>query len=191
MAGRVRALGHEQVNFAVRLILTLTHFVLHDATLLVHASGVDDAEEMAHAVRFHPQRDVERGRRHVLEIIGAVFVRRAVLVGRADPLERLDVVIVEMFAAVEHQVLEQMREAGPAGPLVLGAHVVPDVHGHDGRLVVLVHQQRQAVFQDEPLIGDRDRRRHSDAYPGTSRSSGTLGGRRECGSDPERQGEKR
>ena len=146
---------------------------------------------MPHPVRFHPERDVERRRRHVLEIIGAVFVRRAVLVGRADALEGLEVVIVEMLAAVEHQVLEQMREAGPAGPLVLGAHVIPDVHGHDRRLVVLVHQQRQAVFQDEPLIGDRDRCRPSHADPGTGGASGTLRGRREGGRDPERQGEKR
>jgi hypothetical protein len=34
--------------------------------------------------------------------------------------------------------------------------VIPDVDGYDGRLVILVHDYRQAVLQDEFLVGDVD-----------------------------------
>ena len=50
--------------------------------------------------------------------------------------------------------LEQVGEAGLARDLVLGADVVPDVHGHDGREVVLGDDQAQAVGQ--ALVGELD-----------------------------------
>src|SRR6267378_3621795 len=174
MSGRIRALGHQVVDLAVGLILALPLFVLHDAALFVDLRGVDRAEQMAHAVRFHPQRHVERVGGHVLEIVGAVFVGGAVLIGRADALERLEIVVIEVLAAVEHQMLEQVREPRAAGPLVLRAHVVPDVHGDDRRLVVLVDQQRQTVFQHETLIRNGDGR-------GCGRSRGPLGARPRSG----------
>src|SRR3989449_401037 len=103
-----------------------------------------------------------------------------------------------MLAAVEHQVLEQMRESRPAGPLVLRAHVIPDVHGDDRRLVILMNEQRQAVFQHKALIRDRDGRRLRGARPalGPRPRRGprrALGGSR-CGQrrgEPQRQGNKR
>ena len=176
MTGWERALGHQQVDFAVRLVFSLALLVLHDAPLLVHLRGVDDAEQMAHAVRFHPQRDIKRSGGDVLEVIGAIVVRGAVLIRRANALEGLEVVVVEVLAAVEHQVLEEMREPRPARPLVLRAHVVPDVHGNDGCLVILMDQQRQPVFQCEPLIGDRDGRRLGGSGTGPCGSGGALGG---------------
>ena len=156
MAGRERALGHQQVDLAVGLVFPLPFLILHDAPLFVHLRGVDDAEQVTHAVRFHPQRDVERAGGDILEVIGPVVIRGAVLVGRADALEWLEVIVVEVLAAVEHQVLEEMREPGASRLLVLGAHVVPDVHGNNGRLVVFVHEQRQPIFQHEPLIRNGD-----------------------------------
>src|SRR6266436_2004577 len=170
MAGRIGALGHQHVDLAVGLVLTLPFFVLHHPALFGELRGVDRAEQMPHAVRFHPQRDVERGGGHVLEVVGAIVVGGAVLIGRADALERLEIVVVEMLAAVEHQVLEQVREPRAPGPLVLGAHMVPDVDGDDRRLVVLVDEQRQTVFQHETLIRDGDGR-------GCGRARGPLGTR--------------
>ncbi len=61
-----------------------------------------------------------------------------------------------VFAAAEHEVLEEMGEAGLAGALVLGAHVVPDIDRDDGRLVVLVDDQGQSVFEDKFLVGNID-----------------------------------
>ena len=191
MTRRVRALRHQEIDFPVGLILPLPFLVLHDAALLVHLRRIDHPEQVAHPVRFHPQRDVERAGRDVFEIVGAVVVGRAVLVRRADALERLEVVVVEVLAAVEHQMLEQMREPRAAGLLILGTHVVPDVHGDDGRLVVLVHQQRQAVFQNEPLVRDRNWRRRCgcDASPRGANGPPTLGGHRRRRREPQQQGQ--
>src|SRR6266513_1345550 len=195
MTGWERALGHQQVDFAVRLVFSLALLVLHDAPLFVHLRGVDDAEQMAHAVRFHPQRYIKRSGGDVLEVIGAIVVRGAVLIRRANALEGLEVVVVEVLAAVEHQVLEQMREPRAPGPLVLGAHMVPDVDGDDRRLVVLVDEQRQPVFQHEALIRDGDRRRSGRPRGGPPRggSRRALGGSRcwQGRGEPERHGQKR
>ena len=50
-----------------------------------------------------------------------------------------------MLRSFEHQVLEQMREAGVARPLVLGADVIPDVDGDDRAGVILVDEHVEAV----------------------------------------------
>jgi hypothetical protein len=44
-------------------------------------------------------------------------------------------------------VLEEMGEARPSFLLVLGAHVIPEVHVHHGKLPVLVENDAKAVFQ--------------------------------------------
>src|SRR3546814_6849606 len=66
---------------AVRLVFALALFVLHHAALLIEHLLVDRAKQMAHAIGLHPQRGIERGGRHVLEIIGAIGTGGAVLVG--------------------------------------------------------------------------------------------------------------
>ena len=61
-----------------------------------------------------------------------------------------------MLAAAKHQVFEQMCEPGFAGLLILGANVVPEVDGHDRRLMVLMHDQSQSVVEHEFLVRDID-----------------------------------
>ena len=153
---RVGVLEDVQEGPAVGLVLSLPLLVLHDAALLVELRLIDRAQKVSHPVRFHPQRHVERRARDVLEVVRAVEVGGAVHVGGAHPVERLEVVVVEVLAAVEHQVLEQVREARLAELLVLRSDVVPDVHRHDRRLVVLAHDQREPVVEDELLVGDVD-----------------------------------
>jgi hypothetical protein len=46
-------------------------------------------------------------------------------------------------------VLEQVRESGLAGLLVLRADVVPDVDRDDRRLVILVDEERETVLERE------------------------------------------
>ena len=96
------------------------------------------------------------GGRHGLEIIGAVEPGGAVEVGRADLAQRLEIIARRVFGAVEHQMLEQMREAGPAGRLVLRADIVPDGDRDDRRLAVLVDDDAQAVVEGEGLVRDVD-----------------------------------
>jgi hypothetical protein len=110
-AGRERDLPHAPV----RLVVALALLVLHDAALLVQRGLVDRGQQVPHAVGLEPQRRVERGGRHVLEEVGAVLRRRAVLVGGADQLERAEEFVGMVLRGLEHQVLEQVREAGAAG----------------------------------------------------------------------------
>jgi len=70
-------------------------FVLHDAALLVEPGLGDDAEQVAHPVRFHPERHVQRRGRYVLEVIGPVEAGGAVLVRGAHGLERLEELVVK------------------------------------------------------------------------------------------------
>ena len=112
---------------------------------------IDRAEEVAHAVRLHPHRKVQRGRGHGLKVVGAVRVGRAIHAGRADLLERGEILTVIVLAAIEHQVFEQMSEASLARSLISGTHVVPECDRHDRRLAILVHDDPEAVVQVELL----------------------------------------
>ena len=151
---REKAANQVLEHLAVRLILALALFVLDHAALLIEAFLGDGAEQVAHAVGFHPQREVEAGRRHCLEVVGAVERRGAVLAGGTDALERFEVLVVVVLRAIEHQVLEQMCKPGSTALLILRAHVVPDIDRHDGRLVILVHDNGQAVVEFK--LGERD-----------------------------------
>ena len=67
---------------------------------------------------------------------------------------RVDVGVIEVVAAAEHEVLEEMGETGLAGFLVLGADVIPGVHGDDGGLVVFVDENGETVGENELGVGD-------------------------------------
>ncbi len=154
MIGRKRVGQDVLVGAPVGTVLALALLVLHDAALRIEFLLADRAEQVAHAIRFHPQRHVERGGRHRLEVIGAIEPGGAVHVGRADLLERFEVGALAVFRTGEHQVFEQMREAGLAGRFVGRTDVVPDAHRDHGCLVVLVHDGGQAVGQGE--AGERN-----------------------------------
>ena len=156
MALREGVLGDQFVGDSVGLVLALALLVLDHAALFVQLGLVHRAQHVPHAIGFHPQGHVQRRPRHVLEVVGAVFVGRAVEIGRADALHGLEVVVVEVLRTVEHQVLEQVGEASLAGLLVLRSHVVPDVDRDDWRLAVLMNHQRQSVVQNVLRIGDVD-----------------------------------
>ena len=108
------------------------------------------------AVRFEPQHQLERGRRDGLVVAGVVG--RGVGVRRA-PLG-LDQAVVLLRSVVlgpgEHEVLEEMGDAGDARALVDRAGPVPDghVHGAGGR--VGREQEPHAVLErHEPHVGGR------------------------------------
>ena len=59
-----------------------------------------------------------------------------------------------------------MREAGAAGPLVLGPDVVPDVHGDDRHVMILVDDDVEAV--GERALGERKVDGLVDGVPASS-----------------------
>src|SRR6266850_4099792 len=152
MTGRIRARRYELIDLAVRTVLALALLVLHDAPLLVEFSLVDGTEQVPHTVGFQPQRGIERVDGHILEVRGAIEPRVAVHLRGTGADQRPEELVVMVLGVREHQVLKQVRKACTARSLVLAAHVIPDVHGDDWRLVVLVHDQREAVRQNVLLI---------------------------------------
>src|SRR5881296_3425001 len=161
MAWRRRALDDQLFGDTVGLVFTLTLFVLNHTTLYVEPCLVDGSQEMAHAVGLNPQGNVQSIGGNVLEKIGAVFAGGAVQIRGADPLHGLEEgplirTPFEMFAAGEHQMLEQVGETGLAGLLILGSNMIPEVDGDDGGFVILMDDQRQTIRQDELFIGNVD-----------------------------------
>src|SRR6185503_2535858 len=52
---------------------------------------------------------------------------------------------LDVLRTLEHQVLEQVREAGAARFLVLRPDVIPQLQVHDRRRVIFRRHQRQAI----------------------------------------------
>ncbi len=133
---------------------------------------------MAHAIRFEEQRGFERAGGHSLEIIGPVEPGGAVEVGRAHLFEWLEIVVVGILRPIEHQMLEQVGEAGLARRLILRPDMIPDRDRDDGRLAVLVHDHAQAVRQDELLIGNGHRLDELAHRRGSAAASGSGANRK-------------
>ena len=94
----------------------------------------------------------------VLVVVGAILGGGAVVVGAGGLEEPVELRVGRILRAHEHQVLEQVGEAGAAGLLVTGADVVPDVGGDDGDGVILVDDEGQSVGQGVDGGGDAQRR---------------------------------
>ena len=154
-----RAVGEQPaeqlvLNQAIGLVVVLPLLVLDDAALLVEHALRDRAGQPAHPIRFEKQRALQRPGRHRFEIVGAIEAGGAVVIGRADAFQRHEEVVGRVLAAVEHQMLEQVREAGAALGFEGGADIVPDADRDHRGLAVGVHDHAQAVGQRELLIGD-------------------------------------
>ena len=141
---------------AAGLIVAHPLLVLDNAALQIERLLGDRSEQVPHAVGLEEHGAVERAGRHRLEIVGAVEPGRSVPVRRADILEPAEEHAGRVFRTIEHQMLEQMREAGLALGLVLRPDVIPHRHRDDRRLVVLVDDHRQPVLELEHLVGDVD-----------------------------------
>ena len=160
------------------VLVVLAPLVQHDLTLVVELRGRERGEQVPHAVRLHPQRELERARRHDLPVVGAIGVRRSVE-QRSRLLQRMEVSLVVVRRPFEHQVLEEVREAGAARRLVLRPHVIPHVHRHDRAVVILVNDHRQAVWQRVAGVGDLHRvltRDHTGLAPDAREAAWTRSG---------------
>src|SRR6266403_3218 len=119
MADGISILREKLPSDAVGLIFALALFVLHDAALEIEFFLVQDAEQMSHAVAFREKYVIQHRSGNVFKIIGAIGVGGAVQVASADAFHGVDVGVIEIFASAEHEVLEQVSEAGLAGLFVL------------------------------------------------------------------------
>ena len=92
----------------------LPALVLHDVALRVDRLRRHRVEQVAHAIGLEEQRELERVRRHVDVVVRPIVAGRRVVLaaGRFEPL--VELAGLDVSRAHEHQVLEQMREAGAA-----------------------------------------------------------------------------
>ena len=131
----------------------LASLVADDVALVGELFAVEAFEEEAHAVAFEPEGELELVAGNGFEVVGAVEVGGAVDVGCAGALDVFDVgLFADVLGAFEHHVFEEMGEAGAAGALVERADVIPEVDGDEGKTVVFVHEDDEAVWQDELLV---------------------------------------
>ena len=145
---------------AVRLVVDAqAPLFLHRVTLIVQLLLRD--LERAHAIGFQKQRELELVRGQRLEVEREIGVRRAV--HRSAVREHLVEVfaVADVLRALEHHVLEEVREAGEPLALVARADVVRDVKRNDGRAVVLHELHAQTILQRDlgELHADLRRRR--------------------------------
>ena len=152
------------------VVVALALLVLHHVALVVQLLLVHGRQHPAHPVGLQPERQLQVVRRHRLEVVGAVEpgagVQRA-----AGALHQLEVpVLGHVLRALEHHVLEEVGEAGPAGLLVPGADAVPQVHRDHRNRRVLREDDLEAVGEGVSL--DRDRQQtHGRTTTGPSPSA--------------------
>src|SRR5438552_8118182 len=92
--------------------------------------------------------------RQRLEVVGAIQPGARVQ-GATGALHQAEVLaLVDVLRALEHHVLEEVREAGLAGLLVLAGDVVPQVDGDHRRTVIPRQDHAQAIFQAMAINGD-------------------------------------
>ena len=143
----------------VRTVLViLTALVQHDVALVRELRLGERRQQIAHAVGFHPERELERVRRDDFPIVGAIGVGRSVE-RRARALQRFEVPAIVVLRSFEHQMLEEMREACVPRALVLRADVIPEIHRDDRTRAILMEEHVESVGQR--VLRERQRHRNS------------------------------
>ena len=104
-----------------------------------------------HPVGLEEQGPLQRLGRQRLEVVRVVLVGRAVERAAGGLHEPGVLHLRHVRRALEHQVLEEVGEAGAALGLVAHADVVEDAHRHDGHAAVGGQDDPQAVVQREAL----------------------------------------
>ena len=177
-----------------RLIIALPLFILHHAALVIEFFLRHRAEQIAHPVAFQPQRAFQCRAGHSLEIIGAVEIGGAVVIGRAHFREVLEIILRRIFRSVEHQVFEQVGKAGLALGFVFRSDIIPHRNADHRGLAIFVHDHGQPVVEHEPLIGDLHLRNQRGQISGCLRggaAGGVVIGKRRGERCGERKGKRR
>ena len=163
-----RELGNHFRRAAVRLVVHAHAPLFFDRLALVVDVFLGDRRR-PHAVRFEEQRHVELIRRHLLEIDRVILIGLPVVAAAVVFDERRELAIGDVLRSFEHQVLEQMGEAGAPLSLVPRPDVIGHRYRHDRCGAVGRDDDAQPVFQArvaELDFGHRDGGRAGDAGNG-------------------------
>ena len=142
---------HLHAELGARIVADALVALLQDDLTLGQHHGVGEYQA-GHAVGLERHHGLELRLRHALEIGGVVVGGEGVLLPAHARHHVRELAGRMLGGALEHQVLEEMREAGLAGRLVGGADLVPDHVGDHRRAVVGNDHQLEAVGERE--VGD-------------------------------------
>ncbi len=105
--------------------------------------------QVDHAVGLHLHHERQAVFRDHLEIGGEVVAGEGVVLPAVARHDARELAGLDFLRALEHQVFEEMRDAGLARRLVGRADLVPDHMGDDGGAVIGDHQHVHAVGKRE------------------------------------------
>jgi hypothetical protein len=130
----------------LRLIFGAQATLFHDhPQLLRECLGVQ--AQMAHAVGFQLHHLGELVLRHLLEIGGVVVAGKGIVTAAGIGDTAVELTGPGRRGALEHHVLENMRDAGAAICFVHAAGAIPDHVHHRRRPPVLLDNDAQAIRQ--------------------------------------------
>ncbi len=171
VVGRVHRLRDGQLGAAVGAVLVrLPALVLHHLELLLQLLGGDHVGQRGQAIRLQPEERLQQVARPDLVIVRPVVAGGAVVVAAPALHDRVERRVGRVARPHEHQVLEQVREAGAPGHLVLRADVVPEVDGHQRAGSIRVKDHPKPVGQCVRFELDFEHRRRDErGHNGTNR----------------------
>ncbi len=153
---RVQHLAEDDFCHAVRLVLvTLPPLVFDDVALTVDALWRHGVQQIRHAIGFEEERQLERVRRDIDEIVRPVIVRRTVVAPPGTFEQRVEFAFLNVLGTLEHQVLEQVCKTRSPGSLIGRPDVVPHVHRHHRNGMVFVQNHVKSVRQRELRVRHR------------------------------------
>ena len=136
---------------AVRLVVDAHPALLFDDLALVRERVLVDPER-GHPVGFHPEDHRQVLRRHRLPEHRFIIVRVGVALAADRRDERGMRFGLDVLRTLEHQMLEEMREPGPARFLVLRPDVIPERQVHDRRRVIFFEDDGETVGQRRHFV---------------------------------------
>ena len=139
---------------------------VHDAALALDHLRVE--VEVAHAVGLEVEDEPGGARGEPVLVHGDVRAGVGVVASAARLHHAVELARRAILRAVEHHVLEVVRDAGDARPLVAAADAVPGVHGDVGDVVVRPDDDLEAVRQRarDDAVGARHRGRRGRGVAG-------------------------
>ena len=156
------------------VLVALAPLFQHRLALGLPVRGVD--LEVREALRLQPQRQLQRWLGHDLVEVRAIR-RRVGVEHRADGFQILEMLhLSDLVGALEHHVLEEVRQPGQAGLLVARADIDHEADGDQRRGAVGLHHDAHAVverkarqlqrFWQRPRLLRRGSRRGRRRLPG-------------------------
>ena len=125
-----------------------------DDHLALRLEGVVVQLQVNQAVGFQLQAQFQVFRRQIFKIGGVILGGEGVDLPALGLEDAGELFGPQGLGAPEHQMLEEVGNAGDARQLVAGAHLIVNLQGDDGQAVIREHEQGEAVGQGKALQGD-------------------------------------